>query len=518
MKKLLTLTALLAASALCASAEDFVVYENGSLGENINVYGWWAAGMDFQAANPDNSESKVFSFKADNGGADASMGLLLAGEPTTGPLNSATLDFNWYATGTGECHIRVTATGGKEQDYIFNVTEENAGKWNAVSLPVASTFPNVSAQWKDYQGKGEGYIFGVVLTKASDLTIYFDNVRYTDLDASWEKPYTPELIPPTSVPAIAQNQEDVISVLSAYGIHNFAIGGWGQSTKAELVTIDGVQVEKISSFNYLGWELSPSIDATGYTYMHVDFYPCEATDFGFTPISPGKEKVWAAPTPVVNEWNSYDVALSEFPIDLNNIFQIKFDKGNFAEGYIANVYFYKKDNGDDPVTPVVPGEGQVYVGTLSNSYTQTMSETDVKEYPYTLQYSVTYNDNNTLTVKADYIWTSGEPVGIIPGSAFINNQLNDFTMEGSSRVLTTTDTYDADQQISIQFYIPVANGVLNDTITYTVGSSNTSGTMAIDTENGEAVYYNLHGVHIANPEAGLYIRVLNGKASKVILK
>jgi hypothetical protein len=37
-------------------------------------------------------------------------------------------------------------------------------------------------------------------------------------------------------------------------------------------------------------------------------------------------------------------------------------------------------------------------------------------------------------------------------------------------------------------------------------------------EDGEATYYNLQGVRVANPENGLYIRVQNGKATKQVIK
>lgn len=40
--------------------------------------------------------------------------------------------------------------------------------------------------------------------------------------------------------------------------------------------------------------------------------------------------------------------------------------------------------------------------------------------------------------------------------------------------------------------------------------------IAVDA-NGAAVYYNLQGARVANPENGVYIRVINGKASKVVL-
>lgn len=42
------------------------------------------------------------------------------------------------------------------------------------------------------------------------------------------------------------------------------------------------------------------------------------------------------------------------------------------------------------------------------------------------------------------------------------------------------------------------------------------GVEAIEAANGEAVYFNLQGVRVANPENGLFIRVQNGKAVKVV--
>ena len=45
-----------------------------------------------------------------------------------------------------------------------------------------------------------------------------------------------------------------------------------------------------------------------------------------------------------------------------------------------------------------------------------------------------------------------------------------------------------------------------------------TGIDAIDAENGAAVYYNLQGVRVANPENGMFVRVQNGKAQKVVVK
>lgn len=43
-----------------------------------------------------------------------------------------------------------------------------------------------------------------------------------------------------------------------------------------------------------------------------------------------------------------------------------------------------------------------------------------------------------------------------------------------------------------------------------------SGVASVEAADGEAVYFNMQGVRVANPENGLYIRVKNGKAVKVV--
>ena len=64
-------------------------------------------------------------------------------------------------------------------------------------------------------------------------------------------------------------------------------------------------------------------------------------------------------------------------------------------------------------------------------------------------------------------------------------------------------------------------GVYNFTVdlnAMTVTVSNGSGVEGIEVEAGEAVYYNLQGVKVANPENGVFIKVQGNKASKVLVK
>lgn len=54
--------------------------------------------------------------------------------------------------------------------------------------------------------------------------------------------------------------------------------------------------------------------------------------------------------------------------------------------------------------------------------------------------------------------------------------------------------------------------------TLTVKAATPSGVDGINAADGEAQYFNLQGQRIVNPESGLYIRILNGKVEKVIVK
>lgn len=518
MKKLFAV-ALAASSLLMANAEDFTVYNNGALTQGIEAFGWYNCKFEFNTENPTGGDTKVFSFCTPDQGPGGSMGLFNQGAVVkNGSLNSATLNFKWYAEGTGTCRIRLTADGGPEQDFVINITDENNGVWATEAVDVATTFPNVSKAWIDYVGKGAGYVFGVVIENATpDFNIYFDNIYYSNLDESWEAPYVPEAILPTSVPAVEQNADDVLSIFSSLGNHSYNIGGWGQSTQCENVSLDGGEAVKLTAFNYLGWELQPAVNVTDYDFIHVDYFASEETKFGFTIISPGQEKAYIAPTVNVGEWNGYDVPLTFWTnVDLTNVFQLKFDQGEKVIGYLANVYFYKSEGGGDEPDPVLPGNGAVFSAEINETVSQTMDAVE-KVYPYTLNYKVTYNEDKTLTIEANYDWTNGEPVGLTPGSVFVNNQINDFP--AVPRVVTTKETYDKGMVIPVNFYLPMALGVVQYQFMYTVGSTNEP-TSAVEIEAAEEevpVYYTIQGVRVNNPEKGLYIRVANGKAQKVIL-
>lgn len=635
MKKLLlTLSVGLFGLAASHAADTYTVYNNGVINSELHYYDWWQASVDYKAPNPSGS-NEVLSFKSSTGGAGASCGWNMEAPQNTGHLWNATLNFNWYAT-TENAKYTIRLTSLNEEDYTFTVTSENVNQWNTISLPVATTYPKVSQEWKNNEKEGVGYVFSVVLENGtSESVIYFDNVYYSGVDETWTAPKA-EYTGPATVPVPTQAGTDVLSVYSnAYtSATTFTYGGWGQKTVPTEIQVPDTDksIYRWQLFNYVGWELNPSINVSGYDYMHVDMYTSsEGAGFGFTPINTNSttgtiEKVITMTTVKVNEWNSYDVPMTEWSmIDLTGINQIKFDKGDGNQTvYIANVYFWKEpaadetelvltvekeaitvststatipysieftddtwnpsevkvtvnytsdeDNGsvtydnkadnkieltglksntnysysivavtvyngktytsntenvsfttaraeddEDPVfegTSVIPDNGN-----LTNCWIEGTESTDRVEISSMLYYGITYNTDGTLEVR---ILPSNPQfnniVGMVP-QLNINGAYTNFTKNstGDGWTCTPAATYSSGQELTIYFYCAYNGGnATYNSFTYTVGSVQT-GVEGVAAEDGEAQYFTLQGVKVANPDKGLFIKVQNGKATKVIL-
>ncbi|MBR0309756.1 MAG: discoidin domain-containing protein [Paludibacteraceae bacterium] len=129
------------------------------------------------------------------------------------------------------------------------------------------------------------------------------------------------------------------------------IGGWGQTTVTTFGQLaEGDNVCYGTNFNYLGWELTPAVNAEDMEFLHADFYTADMQNISVTPISPGHEGIYVANLTAGN-WTSVDVPLTAFDgkqIDWSNIFQMKFFDATPAGKavFIDNVYFYKNDQTD----------------------------------------------------------------------------------------------------------------------------------------------------------------------------
>ena len=63
----------------------------------------------------------------------------------------------------------------------------------------------------------------------------------------------------------------------------------------------------------------------------------------------------------------------------------------------------------------------------------------------------------------------------------------------------------------------VSSGINQIKIETTTSAPLAVDTIGVDEADGEAIYYNLQGVRVANPEHGIFVKVVNGKASKVVM-
>ncbi len=80
-----------------------------------------------------------------------------------------------------------------------------------------------------------------------------------------------------------------------------------------------------------------------------------------------------------------------------------------------------------------------------------------------------------------------------------NNDAN-MTVEGATESSVYTVTWNCNN-----------NSVL-------IEEEHSTGVAAIEAAEGEATYFNLQGARVENPAAGIYVKVLNGKATKVVVK
>lgn len=109
---------------------------------------------------------------------------------------------------------------------------------------------------------------------------------------------------------------------------------------------------------------------------------------------------------------------------------------------------------------------RIYKGMIPGTVNQTMEGVS-KDYSYELNYSITYNSDETLTIYAIYNWTNGVPIGTENFSYILVNGVQKQTYDN---IITTDNTYKENEIVSILVKVPFALGAAEVTFQYTVGS------------------------------------------------
>ena len=132
---------------------------------------------------------------------------------------------------------------------------------------------------------------------------------------------------------------------------------WGQtgafgSTWGEF-DLEGDTMLQYTNLSYQGLDINNAIDASSMEYIHIDVWTAEVASIDIFPlpegVQPADERFISLPL-VANEWNSFDIPVSDFTdqgLPVNNIKQFKFTQTNFDDWgtgtvFVDNLYFWKE--------------------------------------------------------------------------------------------------------------------------------------------------------------------------------
>lgn len=140
-----------------------------------------------------------------------------------------------------------------------------------------------------------------------------------------------------------------------------------------------------------------------------------------------------------------------------------------------------------------------------------------------------FNDNTIMTKAGDNVYTKTVAAATADKFTFKVDKngawSNCYVLPEDVTAVELGKEYELVGPVDSQNNMHIAADWTNVTVTVTIDGEKvkmvcTAGEgaiEAIDADNTPAIYFNLMGQRVANPENGVFVRVQNGKASKVIL-
>ena len=326
---------------------------------------------------------------------------------------------------TGVYTIQAAATDNRGLDVAF----ASSDNWAQVLL---YTYNGGAHQQFILYDKGDGYYqliarhcgkpveMAYASTASGEWTKIYENNGSNC--QQWKLEAVNTGIDPAAAPD--KSSENVISVFSdSYQSQtpNLANGQWGQQTQTETVQLNGNNAYLWKNFNYMGLEYNKNLDVQNMEYLHIDIYPTEAFTIKVSPVSPGPNETLVSRNLQAKQWNSIDIALSDFAgVNKAENFQLKFDGGNGQTFYVDNIYYWK-----NPTQAVSSGAvGSYNVATFCQDINYGGYNISLPEGTYTQAqleaYGIRNNDVSSLKVM------QGFKVTVFDGSSF-NNSSKTFT-------------------------------------------------------------------------------------------
>jgi hypothetical protein len=156
---------------------------------------------------------------------------------------------------------------------------------------------------------------------------------------------------------------------------------WGQAGQGSSWTefdLNGDKMLQYSNLSYQGIDIAADVNATSMEFLHVDIWTATSMTIDIYPLPngvvPANEK-FVTKSLVANQWNSFDIPLSDFTsqgLPISNLKQFKFVGTPWAAGtvFIDNIYFYKNptpSSGLEGTWKLAPEAGALKVGESSSN-------------------------------------------------------------------------------------------------------------------------------------------------------
>jgi hypothetical protein len=231
------------------------------------------------------------------------------------------LHIDFWTANSSALNASLISTGPAENAYALTVPTSG---WSGVDIPL-SEFPSVNlADLIQFKFDGDG-------------DIYLDNIYFfSEGDGMITAPVE-------AAPTPTLDSADVISIFS--DTYNNVAGtdlnpNWGQGTQVSEVSIEGNSTLLYTGLDFQGIQLANSLDVTGMTHIHIDYWSSNSTALNLFLISSGPVEMLKALAVPTSGWVSVDIPLADFAtVNLADLVQFKFD-GN-GDIYIDNIYFWK---------------------------------------------------------------------------------------------------------------------------------------------------------------------------------
>ena len=318
-------------------------------------------------------------------------------------------------------------------------------------------------------------------------------------------PVTAILAPLVSVATPPNRSElDVISIFS--GSYTDVAGidynpNWGQQTIYTAFDLNGDAMLQYSNLNYQGIDFSANVqDASAMETLHIDIWTADATSIDIFPISVTSDEFFVTKELVADQWNSFEIPVSDFTDQGLVISDIKqFKLVGSGSVFIDNLYFWKTPSAPSILTgtwKVASEAGSLKVGPSSGSGDWwSISDEQVAER------ACFYNDEFLFGADGSFknvlgsdtwleVWQGsaadmcGSPIAPYDGSitgTFIHDDTNNkVTVNGSGAYLGIPKANNAGE---------LPNVAVPSSITYDITLSNNNTEMEVIIEAGSGVFW-----------------------------